>query len=174
MKNKNKKNKKEEIIITTTNDEVKRLIKVTLTVLIIFSLFFLITYLVTREDKKTNTTPPPKTEIQYDEIIIGEMLTKNNSEYYVLVTTEKDQFVSLYNSYLSIYKNKDNSIRVYSCNLDSVFNKNFIAEESVFEIAHIKDIRFKETTLVKIKNKQIVNTYEGKENIINQLKEMIK
>lgn len=174
MKNKNKKGKKEEIIITTANDEFKKLIKVIVSVLIIFALFFLITYLVTKKDNEPTPTPEVKTVIQYDEILIGELLNQNNSEYYVLLTQEKDQYVGLYTSYISIYDKKENSSRVYTSNLDNVFNKKYISTESQFVIANIKDVKFKGTTLLKIKNKQITNYYETKTDIINHLKEMIK
>lgn len=174
MKNKNKKGRKEEIIITTANDEFKKLIKVIVSVLMIFALFFLITYLVTKEDNEPIPEPAVKTEIQYDEILIGELLNQNNNEYYVLVTQEKDQYVGLYNSYISLYDKKENASRVYTSNLNSVFNKKYISTESQFVIADIKDVKFKGTTLLKIKNKQITNYYETRVDIVNHLKELIK
>lgn len=174
MKNKNKKAIKEEIVITTANDEFKKLTKVLVSVVVIFTLFFVITYFVTKEDKEPIVDPIVKTEIQYDEILIGELLNQNNSEYYVLVTKESDKYVGLYNAYLTIYNKKENASRVYTANLNNVFNKTYMSTESQFSFAYIKDIRFKQTTMLKIQNKQIISHYEAKEEIVNLLKDLIK
>lgn len=161
--------KKKEKVVITTNDEFKKLTQIIIGVLLIFILFFTITYLLTKKKNDDNKPVDQETKIQYDEILVGEILNQNESEYYVLVLKEKDHFVGLYETYLSEYKKKEKAIRIFYSNLDSVFSKKYEAEESKLSVTNIKDIRFTGTTLLKIKDKKIVNYYETKDKIVEHL-----
>ncbi|NLL45120.1 MAG: hypothetical protein GX247_05605 [Mollicutes bacterium] len=164
--------KKEKVTITTETNEIKELTKIIVSILLIFLLFFTITYLLTKKEDKL---PPleEELEIQYDEILIGELLNKKENEYYVLVTKEDDHFVDLYKAYLQEYEDREKAIRVYYSNLDNVFNQKYQANESKLSISDIKNIRFKGTTLLKIKKGKIVSYYETKDKIMEHLKALI-
>jgi hypothetical protein len=75
---------------------------------------------------------------------------------------EDDENVSSYQSSLYSYSEQEDSLRVYNVDLSSAFNQNYIGEESNFEGTHLI---FKETTLLKIKDKAIEEIYEGEEDI---------
>ena len=167
IKNKNKKNSK---IIVNSNDEVTKLIQITVIIVIVFVAFYVITSLLTT---KKNDEPKEQTKatIQYVEILASNMLIQKENEYYVLVTFEKDIYKELYESYFAQYRAIPESLPKYDVNVNNLFNKGYIAEASSFEGSNFK---FKDTTLIKIKNKKIVDTYEGREEIIKQLKVMIQ
>lgn len=152
------------------DDEVSKLIKITVIIVIVFAVFYVITKLVT-EDNKIDDSKEEKAEIQYQEIMLGNLLKQPESEYYVLVMFEDDIYNSLYNNYFVQYDKKDNSLSKYEVNINNIFNKHYIADESNFDVNGLK---FKESTLLKIKNDKISETYEGRENIINELKEITK
>ena len=152
------------------NDEMRKLILITVVIVLIFGLFYVITKLVTEDNLKQDDILE-EVEISFDEIILGDLLNQKEKEYYVLVIFEKDVYASLYNSYFDEYYKKERPLPKYVANINNVFNKNFIAEESKFDMT---DLKFKESTLLKVKNNKIVETYEGRKKIVEYLKELIE
>ncbi|MDD2181408.1 MAG: hypothetical protein PHW32_03455 [Bacilli bacterium] len=150
------------------DDEVSKLIKITIIIIIVFSIFYLITKLVT-EDNKIDDNNEIEVEIQYKEIILGNLLKQKESEYYVLVMFEDDIYNPLYNSYFEEYENNNSALSKYDVNINNIFNKKYIADESNFDLLNLK---FKESTLLKIKNNKIDETHEGREKIIEKLKKI--
>jgi len=157
---------------STNNEEVGRLITMVVVVTVIFLIFYGITLFVTRDKKSAKEEAPA--QIQYDEILVGNLLEQPNSEYYVLVTVSEDKHISLYTSLLSKYKSQKDSIRYYTANLDNPFNTRFKDEKSELSITDIKDLKVSQSTLFKIKDKKITNTYEGKDKIKEHLTSIIK
>lgn len=166
---KNKVKEKVKVSTVDTNDEMKKLITITIIVILIFGFFYVITKLATErnfdDDKK-----PTEVEFNFEEIILGDLLNQKADEYFVLVTFEDDVFVSLYKSYLDKYYQKERPEARYYANINSIFNKKYIGEESNFDINNLK---FKESTLIKVKNGKITETYEGRQNILEHLKNLV-
>lgn len=158
---------------TDSSNEITNLIKMILIVTAVFLIFYGITVLVTK-NRKNEKAPQTEPSIQYDEILLGNLLEQPNEEYYVLVTLEDDQYVSAYTTYMSTYASKKSHLRAYKANLDGGFNKTYKAEQSHTNITSIKDLKLKESTLLKIGNKKIVAVYEGNTKIIEHLKSLIK
>ena len=153
-----------------TNNEMVNLIKIVLIVTAIFLIFYGITTLVT--DKSNSGTNPEDVVIQYDEILLGTLFEQSNAEYYVLVTAEEDYNVQTYSSLVSSYKAKENSLRVYTSNLDNGFNKSYKAEETKIS-NNLQELKLKGSTLLKIKDKTIVAHYEGND-IMNHFNSLLK
>lgn len=174
-----KKGKNKSTVETTksntldSSNEITNLIKIILIVTAVFLIFYGITVLVTK-NKRPEKAPQEEPIIQYDEILLGNLLQQPNKEYYVLVTLEDDQYASAYTTYLSTYASKKGHLRAYKANLDSGFNKTYKAEQSHTNITNIKDLKLKGSTLLKIRSKKIVAAYEGNAKIIEHLKTLIK
>lgn len=171
--NNDKKNKPLEKTSVVTNNEMVNLIKIILVVTLIFLVFYGITSVVTK-NKKESKVENKEVSIQYDEILLGNLFEQSNSDYYVLVTREDDKYLSTYSTYITSYKSKKESIRIYRANLDSGFNKSYLADQSNTNITNIKDLKLSGSTLLKIKNKKIVSKYEGNSKIIEHLKSLLK
>ena len=171
-KKENKKNESKKIKNVTIDEgnEVTRLFKIILILILIFAVFVGITYFVTRP-KDSDTEQ--ETEIQYQEILVGEIWNKGG-EYYVLLGHEDDQYLSLYTTYLDLYGQENEDSIYYVTNLDSVFNKKYVAEESNLYTENPSEIRFKGATLLKIKDGKVVEGYEGYDDIMTYLKELVK
>ena len=58
--------------------------------------------------------------------------------------------------------------------MNDVFNKSFIADESNLSVSNIKDIKFSQTALLRIRDNKIISTYEGNEQITGKLGRMTK
>ena len=147
------------------------LIKIVLIVTAIFLIFYGITTLVTDKNSDNNTNPDDVV-IQYDEILLGTLFEQPNTEYYVLVTTEGDNNTQAYSSLLSSYKAKENSLKIYTSNLNNGFNKSYKAEETKIS-NDLKELKLKGSTLLKINDKTIVASYAGND-IMNHLNSLLK
>lgn len=168
---KKEKFKNEESVVITGN-EISNLVKIVLIIVAVFLIFYGITSLVT--DKKSKNDPETgEVTIQYDEILFGTLFEQPNSEYFVLVTKEDDHYNVTYENLLSMYSYVENAIRVYKINLDDGFNKSYEAEESNIT-NELSQLKLSGATLLKIQNKQIVASYEGKTEIVEQLNSLLK
>ena len=169
----------------STGDELGKLIKLVIIVTIIVLLFYGITYFVNKEKDTTDT--PVKTEIQYDNILIGNILTQPNDEYYVMIYDDNDYNSKVYEMYLSMYEDKEDAIRYYTADLTNPLNSSFlimfsssllelksivvwtivsssllfVSAESNFEIEDISDLKVSTSVLLKIKDKKIESVYVG-------------
>lgn len=172
MANSKKKNVKNTKKIEYNNDnEVSKLIKLVIVVTLIVFVFYGITVLVNKKIEEEQPERPAT--IQYDEILIGNSLKQPNDDYYVMIYDNEDYDVNLYGVYLSIYSQKDEAIRVYTSQLNNPINQGFKAEMSNLDVTNINDLKIKSSTLLKISDGKIEESYEG-EDLVEYLKEISK
>lgn len=133
--------------------------------------FYGITVVLTNNKEKETSVPNDSNEavIQYDEIIVGEIFNQSESEYYVLAYNDNSNSQE-YISNLNTYSELEGATKSYEIDLTNAFNKKYVSSESDFEGQFPI---FSETTLVKIVNKQIVETYTGTD-INTQIENMTK
>lgn len=133
--------------------------------------FYGITVVLTNNKEKETSVPNDSNEavIQYDEIIVGEIFNQSESEYYVLAYDDNSNSQE-YISNLNTYSELEGATKSYEIDLTNAFNKKYVSSESDFEGQFPI---FSETTLVKIVNKQIVETYTGTD-INTQIENMTK
>lgn len=157
-----------------TNNELVNLIKIIIVVCVILLAFYFITVLVSKKTKGSAFDNDDSVAvIQYDKIIVGEILNRPESSYLVMVEKKDDVNSNLYQSYLSIYSGKENALRVYNVDLGEVFNLDYVGDETILNEG-IQNYKFSDTTLIKINDGNILETYVGLEAIENYLKELIK
>lgn len=170
----NKKRKTYEINkqkpIVTENNQLSNLIKIFAIVTALFIVFLGITTLVTKDKTTDNNTDTPATStIQYDEILVGDLLKQSPSSYYVLAVAKSDINYSLYNYYASQFSTKIGALTMFIVDLDNAFNKPYIGDTAKLNVANISDIKFKDAVLLLIKDKKIINRYETKTAIMSVL-----
>lgn len=153
-----------------TNDEVSRLIKMVLIVTGFFLIFYVITLFVTKEEEVE--TPKTPATIQYDEILIGNLLEQPKDEYYVLVYDKEDIYVDLYITYLIQYEQSRG--RYYTAKMENPLNAKFVSSESKLNVSNVLDLRVSQSTLFKVEDGKIVKSFEGNEKIKNHLSNLIK
>lgn len=175
----NKKNKveKDKIeTIKTTPTEIKKLLLIIFGILIVCAIFYGITILFVKDNKLEENKEENKSNvsIQYEEIILSKLLNQSEKDYYVLITLDEDINNKVYNEYKNKYKDKKDSKKIYISNLNHPFNKPFISDNSNFNINNIKDLKLKESTLIRVYKNKIKEYYEGKNEIISKLKELVK
>lgn len=157
-----------------TNNELINLIKIVVIVCVILLAFYFITLLVNKKTKgSVFGNDDSVAVIQYDKIIVGEILNRPDNNYLVLVKKENDVNSNLYQSYLSIYSGKENALKVYNVDLSEVFNSNYLGDETILDKG-IQNYKFSDTTIIKVDDGSISESYVGTEAIENYLKELIK
>lgn len=162
--------KNERQILKTSNsvesDEYKKLIILIVIIAVVFLAFYIITSIFTKDNNDDifnndlNTT-----EIQYDEIIIGNMFDKSG-EYYVLLLEEDDPYTDLFNSYVTTIRTNK---KIYTVDLGSAFNKKYISDEYSYDKDNFKT---KGTLLLRIADNKIKDHYESKEDILKKLESL--
>lgn len=155
------------------NSEVGTLIKIILIVAAVILLFLLITNIINGLKDKNDNLVTSK-DIQYDEILVSNLLNQKNSSYYVLVYDANDLYYDAYNTYITSYKSNEVAIRVYTAILSNGFNEKYYSKEESNITSNINDLKFKGTTLVKVENGTIVNAYEDSTSILGHLQTIIK
>ena len=171
-----KANKKKNNSIFSSDNEMAKLILLIVIVAIAFGLFYVITLFVVKKDK-TETTKEETTEavIQYEKILVSNILSQKPEEYYVLAYTSDDEYVEAYKNNLTYFAMAtENAVPYYFVELDNSLNKNFVTEKSKLDVSNSKDIGFSQTTLLRIKEGKIISKYEGKESITGKLDRMSK
>ena len=154
-------------------NEMLKIFKLVAIVCLVSLVFYLITVFINKDDKKESDTKTPAT-IQYDYILVGDILSKENDSYYVLAKMSNDLNTKAYEAYLSNYKSVKDAKRVYYVDLNNPFNEKAISTKSKFNTTDALKVRFNETTLLLIQKGKIIKTYEGKDKITEILQEITK
>ncbi len=170
------KNKKESASVAVNSDEMGKLVRIILVLIVIVVAFYGLTVIITKfqktsiPDRNKNIVPAV---IQYDEILIGTILNQTRDEYYVLIQKDDDQYQTLTSYYLQRYNSNSKSLKVYISNINSVYNQFYISETSNIKTNNINEFRVSTITLIKVKNHEIVEAYEGLEEIENAFKKIL-
>lgn len=140
------------------------LIKMIFLILIISIVFYGLTIIITKNKKIEDDIIKDETQIQYNEILIGNIYDQNEDEYYVLVELNSD-YLTL-NNVITNYNQKTNKIKLYTADLNNTFNKSYYGTESNFDLQYPI---FNKSTLIKIKDKKLVEYVEGTDKITEKL-----
>lgn len=164
---------KKETLETMLGINYKSIITITIVTLLVIGLAICLASIV-KKNEKNNTSNTSNANIQYDEILLGNLLEQSNTSYYVLVYSKDDDNLNTYNTYLTNYKTKDNALRVYYSVLENGFNKKYISDTKNYFVSNIDDLKIMTTTLLRVDGKKVVEAYDGKDSIISKLKNIIK
>lgn len=148
---------------------VKNIIRNLAIVLIVIIVFYFITVVVSNSKKNTNSNEGEVSVIQYENILLGNIFSIEENEFYVLVENQEDENITNYKSYITNYEQKEDKLKFYYVDLDSAFNKRYIGEEYNFEKENLK---VKGTCLIKVKDKEIIETYIDNDSIAKKLEEI--
>lgn len=173
---KKEKNENDKVMVKETfisNEEAKKVGIVLAIIIIIFGLFFLITKMLKKEDYSDIFVESlDVAEIQYTDILIGNMLKQSENEYYVLIENSEEEIseITYYaQNYQALY-DKTKDYKMYTAQLNNVFNKKYYGQTDSYEA---NSLSFSKTTLVKVSNGSIVETYAQYGDIVNKLEELI-
>lgn len=153
-------------------NEMVNFLKMIIIVTVVFGLFYLLTVFINKEDEEPTTDNNAKETIQYDEILIGNIFSKSGN-YYVLVEAAGDKNTQVYEAYLNVYSEKEDSKRVYISKLNDILNSKYISEQTNLS-NKLSELKFSSTILLEIENGKIKKSYESDTEIRNVVKELAK
>lgn len=165
--------RKELVFAESGNDEVVKLVKVVLLVTAVMIVFYFVTSFVTRKanaKKVAQKSKAEKTVIQYENIIIGSMLNKDG-EYYVLIEKDDDDNLSEYDTLVQTISVNDEAPKIYKANLTDIFNKMYLSDENNYD-SNLSNFKVKGTTLIKVSDHSISETYDNHDSIKSKLDEL--
>ena len=170
-----KKQQQKEIII---NEEYsfKGMIKILLILIAIFGTFYFVTTLLINPKEENQNNP---VVIDSSKIIMNQLFTRPNEEYYVIAIKESlygslyqnTNYTEIYNNYIKKYKSKEKTLPFYYINLDDALNKKYIGEKMNVS-DDITKLQLNDEVLFKIKNGKIEKKYVGKDAIIDKLSKL--
>lgn len=173
-----KKKTKRNLYKTNTNNDVEysKIIKITIGIVLVLALTYFVTALVSGEIKfgKDNDEVTEETTIQYEEIIAGQILNRNQDEYYVLLFNFTDTFASYYLSLKDTYVENDDALPFYIVDLEKHVNESIVAtDENEYKanVSNISDLKVTNPTILKVKNHKVVKNITGRENILKFFEE---
>lgn len=156
-----------------SGNEMGKFLLIVIVLTLLFIAFYAITIFITNKKSTQSTDPNAVSEtIQYEKILIGNLLTQPEEKYYVLIGDQDDDNIDLYDTYLQLYKNVNNHEAVYLAVLNHPMNTRFKGEETNTDITDILDLKVKGTTLVYVEKGKITKSYDNEEDLLKILKEL--
>lgn len=163
--------KRELVYADSGDNEIGKLIKVVLIVTAVIIVFYFVTSFVTKKANSVkNEKSKEKVTIQYDNLIIGSMLNKDG-EYYVLIEKDEDEHLSEYTTSIQMIGINDDALKIYIANLTDSFNKVYLADEANYD-SDLTNFRVKDTTLIRVDNHQIQETFDDYDSIKAKLESL--
>lgn len=156
---------------TSDGEEFGRLIKIILIVTVIMIVFYGVTVVVTNKVKEAKDEKSSESQgIQYDNIMVGSML-KINGNFYVLIEDQDDPRISEYDTLRQTIAANPDAPKIFVADLSDSFNSSYLSSESNYE-SDMTKFKVTGTTLVKIEDHKIIETYDSYDEINDKLKEL--
>ena len=152
---------------------IGKFVSIIIVILLVLGIFYFITSKVAKKkdvDTKTTTNSVINTEM----VTIGNMLSKKETDYYVLIyykENTKKSSSQIYEMYMKDIKSNDNSIKFYIANLNDAMNKSYISDvDNITD--NLKEFKVSEDTLIHIVNNKISESFIGSNKVASKLLEI--
>ena len=177
IKNKNNKDKKKDLIknqkdVNDNELEIRHFFIILFIVLIIaVGLYFISKAVVDKRKANNNETNTVKGQIDYDIVSVGTILNRPYNDYYVLVYDSEDTNALYYSNLYSKYASKEDSLKIYYCDLNNILNKDYVSEDGEGNpyARSTEDFSFGKITLLRIINGYVYSYMDDLEEIANVL-----
>lgn len=163
------KKKKTQKYQTEEQMEIKKFIFVLLgLIIIIIGIYFFTRAFVTKDlFKETENINYTEGKISYEAVVVGTMLNRTISEYYVLAFSNKDNNAVYYNTLASKYMNLEKAKKLYYLDLDNKLNKPYVSTDENYSTSFtsLEELKFGGFTLLKIKEGKVIKYITDLEKI---------
>ena len=159
---------KQENFKSEDEQEISRFIKILLIVVVFILGIYFFTSIVVKKEYDINKDLT-EGQISSNNIIVGSILNRPHIEYYVIVYNSNSSKAVIYETLLGLYESKEDSLRIYTVDLNNQLNKRFESTKYNPTATKIDEFKFGEITLLKIKDKSINKYVEDLEKIKSEL-----
>jgi hypothetical protein len=147
------------------DNDMKRLIKIFIGVIACLAVFYLIFAFFHGELFKKSEKE--KETIQNVEIMAGNLLNRDESEYYVLLYKFDGDNEKLCSGIYNVYTSKESTTKMYKVNLSSGLNKDYMTDkEAEINTSSIEGLKVIDATLLKVKDGKVVETISGRDKLV--------
>ena len=167
-----KKKKKQEKRVEEENYVNRFIMTIGILLIILIAGYLIIGIFVNKTISFNKEDEEEKEEVKIDNttILAGEIFDQKEEEYYVLVYDTTDT-KSILPNWKSNYEGSENTLTVYVVDSSKKLNANFIVDKnSNTNPTSYSNLKIKSPTLIKIKNKEVIEYTEGEEAIKNIFK----
>lgn len=168
-----KKAKKIDINKNVNTDDEKLVVKF-IVVLIIISLIAVGFYFISKNIVKNrdDNIVESNVTISYDKVNVGMIFNRPYDGYFVMVYDSSDNDAMIYSSLISKYSQKEDSLKIYYCDLSNKLNKEFVSSDGTTNsnAKSVSEFKFGQVTLIKVRNGKIVSYIENIDTIKSALK----
>lgn len=168
-----KKAKKIDINKNVNTDDEKLVVKF-IVILIIISLIAVGFYFISKNIVKNrdDNIVESNVKISYDKVNVGMIFNRPYDEYFVMVYDSSDNDAMIYSSLISKYSQKEDSLKIYYCDLSNKLNKEFVSSDGTTNsnAKSVSEFKFGQVTLIKVRNGKIVSYIENIDTIKSALK----
>lgn len=144
---------------TTEQIELKNFLIVILVVLVcVLGLYFMTRAFVTKDLFGNDETEEKEVAgtVNYDVAIMGQLLNRPYSEYYVIIYDAGGEYMYDMSSLVSSYKALEKHKHIYTIDLGNELNASYYSPEEVNTKAKsLEEIKLGDTTLIKVKDGKI-------------------
>ena len=142
--------------------EIKKFIFVILgLVIIIVGIYFFTRAFVTKDlFKDASEKTYQEGTINYDVAIVGNMLNRPNTEYYVIAFNGEEAEAIYYNTLVNKYMQNEKALKVYYVDTENELNKKYVAENEESKstsFTSLDKLKLGNITLIKVKNGKVSN-----------------
>ena len=142
-------------------------------IIILIATYFIIGIFFTKEinfNKKEEPEEKQEVSIDNNTITAGQIFNKSDKSYYVIVYDVDSKLTNL-STFISTYKNSENSIPIYTVDSKNKINSSFIVDkDSNKNPTSYSDLKIKAPTLIKIENGVVTSYVEDEAEIKSILK----
>lgn len=163
---------KNNVYVSEEQKEIRNFILILLGVIIVVLIVYGVSKIFIKDDKdNANQDEVTSGTIDYDVVSIGTMLNRNEDEYYVMIYDIEDTQAVYYSAIINIYSNKENSKRLYYCDLGNKLNEGYRSEDgnSNPNAKKIDELALSDLTLIKVKKGKIVKYLDNIDTIKSEL-----
>lgn len=172
-KNDKKKTKKVKEIKYRSEEqqEIIRFIVILTSIFILVGIVYGVSKIFIKDNKSDQGETVTPGVVNYDLVTVGTMFNRPEEEYYVAIYDRNRKDAVVFSAIINKYTNEEKANHVYFCDLDSFFNKDYIAKDgkSNPKAKVMSELSLGEFTFVKIKNGKIVTYLETKEDMKKEL-----
>ncbi len=172
-KGKASKKLKEQKVLNDNELEIRNFFIILVIVLVIvLALYFASKAIVSKRSKTNTNTNTTATEVDYSLATVGTILNRPYDDYYVMVYNSEDTDAIYYANLFTKYNSKENSLKIYFCDLNNPLNKDYISEEETGNpyARTTDDFSFGKITLLRVRYGQVITYLEDIDQISNALK----
>jgi len=172
MTRRNKKILKEQKYVSEEEHEIKRFGIILFSIIICIVVVYAVSKVLVKNDATNNNEDTVQAGVvDYNIVSVGSILNRPESEYYVLVYNQDDSTSAIYATYGNLYSGKTDAKKIYYCDLSNELNKAYVASDGISnsKAKSVKEFKFGEVTLLKIKNKKIALYLEDVDTIKKEL-----